>query len=298
MADMRRIASIALVAGLVATGATTAAGASPGRAGHPAAARTAHSAHTDAVAEAKRVLALSPTIMTETASASAPLTRLDKPPVSSAAAGLVTLSQFWTGSSSLNQTFAGLTDSLPKGMTFSSSGSAGNPVSEKFEVYTLDKPPSTIASAKLIIEVVKDGSASAIGAYAEVVPVHATTPAPVPVRKRPAREHVPVSVHTVRLTKATGSPAHVVKRRTRHGGVAKRLVRDFDALALVPHGATSCPAGNGTRTRVVFKAHGHTWRATYPICAAVAVTRDGHKLPNLLRDKAFTRAVKAALRTA
>jgi hypothetical protein len=286
---MRRIASVVLVVAMMGTGA--AASASPLQPQVSTRATAAHpTRHADAVAEAKRLLRLSPTTSSETRVATAPRKSLRRPPESPAESQLVTRKRFWTGSQPLKATFLALTAHVPPGMSSGGSGEGGkigHAPSERFADFTLDRLPKTISSAELIIEVVRDGHGhSAIGAYAEV--------APQP--RRPSAEHVPLSLRTVRLLKFKGFPTHVVKRGTVHGKVAAELVRDFDALVVSPPGETSCPAGGGTTRRAVFRAHGHTWRAGYPSCVFVSVTRDGHSLPDLVPDNAFSHALKAALR--
>jgi hypothetical protein len=286
---MKRIASVALVLATMATGA--AASASPVQS-HAAGRATAahHTRHADAVAEAKRLLRLSPTNSTESRVTAAPRKTLRQPPEAPAESQLVTRKRFWTGSQPLKATFLALTADIPPGMSSAGSGESGkigHAPSERFADFSVDDPPKTISSADLIIEVIHDGNGhSAIGAYAEV--------APQP--RRPTAEHVPLSVRTVRLLKLKGFPSHVVKRLTVHGNVAATLVRDFDALVVSPPGETSCPSGGGTSWRAVFRAHGNTWRTTYPSCVFVSVTRDRHSLPDLVPDKAFTHALRAALR--
>jgi hypothetical protein len=226
----------------------------------------------------------------ETRVATAPRKRLREAPEQPAVDQLVTRRRFWTSNQPLKATFLSLTSDVPVGMSFGGSGAGGKigrAPSERFVDFSLDDPPRTINSAELIIEVVHDGHGhSAVGAYAQVVPQP----------RRPTAEHVPLSVRTVRLVKLKGFPARVVKRKTVHGKAVATLVSDFDALRVSPPGESSCPADTGRFIRAIFRAYGHSWRAGYPSCASVSVTRDGDTLPELVPDQAFTHALTSALR--
>jgi hypothetical protein len=285
---MRRIAAVALVLGLVVTGATAAASPGPGSRTHrvPAVPPTRHA---DAVAEAKKLLRHSPTTTGEVHVRVAPRKRLRRAPERPSFDQLVTRSRFWTSNQPLHATYVALKHDTPPGMRFAASGgelSKDGMLSERFVSYALVHPPRTIALAELTISVVRIGKRrSAVGTYAQVVPRP----------KRPRNEHVPLSLDTVGLAEINLSSGSVIKQRTVIGRRALTLVRRFDELKVDPPGETSCP-DLATAIRATFQARGHTWQVEYPSCDTVSVTRDGHTLPDLDVTLAFARHLRKDLR--
>jgi hypothetical protein len=161
----------------------------------------------------------------------------------------------------------------------------GRVIERGTEVVSPHLPP-TLASAVLQLEVVRDGHGrSAVGAFAQVVPQ--------PIRH--SREHVPLAVMTVRLATITMSPHSVTSRRAVHGGAAYRLIRGFDALRVQPPlGVRSCPL-QPVANRATFRIDGDTWQVEDSICGSDLVTRDGHRLPDLVAGKEFSKALSADL---
>jgi hypothetical protein len=145
--------------------------------------------------------------------------------------------------------------------------------------------PAEIADAYLVIRVVDTGDGhSAVGAYALVLA------RPV----RPAAEHVPLSVDTVRLVdeQQSLSGGGVTRRfRTVHGLAARQLVLEFDALRVEPPGLNYAAAGCLESITATFRAGSQRWRAGYSACGPVSVTRDGQPLPDLTVDMAFTHSL-------
>lgn len=282
-----RIAGLGIVVGL---GLASACGAGAGF--HMDGARNASfvepgitigTRHADAVAEARRLVRLSPTMTGETRIATAPVKSLRHPPFAPAESQLVIRHRFWVSDRTLTATFDALKKLAPHGTRTQGEGESGDHgrVTERDIEFAVVHLPGTLADADLDIQVVRDGHGhSAVGAYAEVVPQP----------KRRPNEHVPLSVRTVKLLRLKDFPSRVVKSRTINGRRAATLVRDFDALVVRPPGEMSCPAGTH-ETEAVFRSQGHTWRASYPSCDAVSVTRGGHQLPDLVPDRAFTRAL-------
>jgi hypothetical protein len=292
MAPKRRIAGIAVVAGLTAAcapaSADTSAGTSRDHVTRPSAA-VHHSRHADAVKEAKRLIRRSPTTAGETAVASAPRKILRSAPTRPFGHTVVARTRFWTSTRSAKAVFNALKQTPPRGMRLESEGSEGDRgrVIERDVEFGVKQAPATLASADLQVKVVPTGHGnSAIGVYAEVVPQ--------PIRHR--NEHVPGSLRTVTVARIDATDNSVIKQRTITGNQARILVRDFDTLRREPpEGARSCPI-QLTARQATFAAAGHTWQVEDEFCGVDAVTRDGHDLPDLVPDNAFTRALKAALR--
>jgi hypothetical protein len=285
---MRRIAVIALAAGLLSACAPIGAGLSREHVTHPSAA-VHHSRHADAVGEAKRLIRRSPTTAGETAVATAPRKILRSAPIRPFGHTVVTRKRFWTSTRSAKAVFNALKQTPPRGMRLESEGSEGDRgrVIERDVEFGLKHAPATLASAELEVQVVPIGHGNgAIGGYAEVVPQ--------PIRHR--NEHVPGSLRTVTVARIDATDNSVIKQRTITGSQARILVRDFDALRREPpEGARSCPL-QLTARRSTFAAAGHTWQVEDEFCGVDSVTRDGHDLPDLVPDNAFTRALNAALR--
>jgi hypothetical protein len=287
---MRRIASVALVVGMTATGAAASASPLQPHVAWPAAATAAHhSRHADAVREAQRLIKRSPNTADETAVSSPPRKILRSAPMRPFGHTVVSRIRFWTSTDSPKAVFTALTRRPPRGMRSTGGGSEGDRgrVIERDAEFSATHSPATLALVELQVEVVPDGHGkSAIGVYAEVVPQ--------PIRHRD--ELVPRSLRTVTAAKINDNDDSVMKQRTVTGSPARILVRDFDALRREPpEGAGSCPLQFSDR-RATFVADGHTWQVEDAFCGVDSVTRDGHSLPDLVPDKAFSHALKAALR--
>jgi hypothetical protein len=183
---------------------------------------------------------------------------------------------FWVSSEPAEVTFAALRSQLL----------ARAQVGREMDI-TVHHPPVTIAFAYLSIKVVNTGDGhSAVGAYAAVL---AQPP-------RPAAEHVPLSVDTVKVVD--------VKEALSGRGVTRRVrtVRawkpdgwfEFDALRAEPRGLGYAAVGSREGITARFRSAGHRWQASLGDWASV--TRDGHPLPNLSYDRAFAQALMATLR--
>jgi hypothetical protein len=283
----RRIAGIALVAGLAAACAS-AAGPSKAQT-NPSAAADHRSRHADAILEAKRLIKRRPTTADETAAAAAPRKILRSGPMRPFGHTVVTQERFWMSARSPKAVFNALTHSPPRGMQVAGSGSEGDRghVVERDAEFSAKHVSTTLASADLQIEVVPVGHGnSAVGVYAEVVPQ--------PIRHR--NEDVPRALRTATVARIDDSDNSVIKRRTVTGSAALVLVRDFDALRREPpEGESSC-ALQFTSNRATFVAHGHTWRVDDEFCGVDSVTRDGHRLPDLVPSKEFSADLSADLR--
>jgi hypothetical protein len=51
-----------------------------------------------------------------------------------------------------------------------------------------------------------------------------------------------------------------------------------------------------TVNRATFAATRHTWRVADSVCGVDRMTRDGHRLPDLVPEKAFSHVLKVVLR--
>jgi hypothetical protein len=109
---------------------------------------------------------------------------------------------------------------------------------------------------------------------------------------RKAAEHVPASVHTVRLARTTSTGT--TTRTVRHGK-AGSLVQSFDELSTVRAGLLTCDA-TGATTTATFTDSAHTWVASQDPCGLVTVTRDGRSQPTLVDDGFWSQFLAAALR--
>jgi hypothetical protein len=286
MHNSTRDAGAGLVIALVATTATAAAEPAGS---HRQPLVPTSSRHADAVAEARHLIGLSPTIGAETRASKAPRRSLRVAPDQTAARTVVSRRRFWTSDRSLTATFDALSKLAPRGTRAQGGGESGDHgrVTERDIEFAPVHLPGTLADAELEIEVVPDGNGhSAVGAYAEVVPQP----------KRGAIEDVPQSLRTVHLAKLNLTDNSVEARKTITGDAAGRLVRDFDALRVQPpQGVHPCPM-QASAIRATFRAGGHVWRAEDSVCGSVIVTRDGHGLPALVPDGAFSRALRNDLR--
>ena len=253
----------------------------------PAAA--AASRHADAVVEARRLIRLSPTIGAETRARRAPKRSLRSAPDHLGSSTVVSRRRFWTSDRSLTATFDALKKLAPAGTRAQGEGESTDHgrITERDTAFFLIHLPGTLAEAELEIEVVPDGHGhSAVGAYAEVVPQP----------KRRADENVPRSLRTVHLARVNLTDNSVGARTTITGHQAAQLVHDFDALRVQPpQGVRPCPMQR-TALRATFRAGGQVWRAEDSVCGSVVVTRDGHGLPDLVPDRAFSRALRTDLR--
>jgi hypothetical protein len=238
------------------------------------------SGHANAVAEAKALLAIAPTLAGATSSATAPVKILDKAPQRAAYNQLVQRAKFATINESWAKAYADLTASTPTGLVEQGFGRVDGPKpsdDEKYAVYATKTLPTGIAYTALIVSVAPDGAGkAAIGVYAQAVPQPA----------RPARESVPTTLKHAHVAVRTRS-GHLIRGNTVTAATAKQLVADFDALTVSPPGERSCPADFGRREIVTFRAHGHTIVATAGFCGFVDVTRDGHRLPTLAMSAKF-----------
>jgi hypothetical protein len=115
------------------------------------------------------------------------------------------------------------------------------------------------------------------------------------VLMRPRAEHVPATVHTVRLAHRASPAKPWTHRRTVSGKRAHALVKAFNHLKVEPPHYIHCQAAGGPEDRVVFAAAKHSWVATQAPCTNLQVRRDGKTLPALLTPKRWTRAVQAGL---
>lgn len=111
----------------------------------------------------------------------------------------------------------------------------------------------------------------------------------------PKAETIPSSVHRAHVNIKT---AHGYSRRgnTVTGAAARNLVRDFNALSVVPKGqARACPLDRGRREIVAFRFNGNVLDASAGFCGYVDVVRDGKKLRALNDSAAFERDIHADL---
>jgi hypothetical protein len=259
---------------------TVVAVAHPGHSTSDLTAVTGADRHADAIAYADQLLGHSPTTRSELLVTAAPDERLLKTPLS-ISGSQVERRQFWTSSESVNATFAALKTQLSD-REVSIAGPPRRSREVDIEQHNL---PATIADADLIIRVVDTGNGdSAVAAYAIVV----AQP------KRPATEHVPLSVRTVQLVDVTEAPrgGSATRRfRTVRGPEAQLLTNEFDALRAEPPGLAHAAVGSREGIAATFRAGGHRWQASDS--DPVSVTRDGHPLPDLTYDKAFADALLA-----
>jgi hypothetical protein len=244
--------------------------------------------HSDAVAEARHLIRLSPTIGAETRASKTPKRSLRTAPDRPYGHTVVSRHRYWTSDRSLTATFDALKKLAPHGTQSQGEGESSDHgrVTERDTEFDVVHLRGTLFEAELEIKVVPDGHGhSAVGAYAEVVPQP----------KRRANENVPRSLRTVRVAKINLVNNSVEAAKTITGHQAARLVRDFDVLRVEPpQGPRACPA-QLTVLRATFRAGGHVWRAEDSVCGSVPVTRDGHRLPDLMPDQAFTQALRRDL---
>lgn len=270
---MRRTLAIATAGLLAATGGGTAIGLTRS-------APDAHG-HARAIAEAKALLADTPTLPSAVPSKNAPVKRLDSAPERAAYDQLVERAKFWTVDEPWKQAYADLTASTPDGFRVDGTESGGGPKPSDSELgafYSLKKLPAGIAYAELLIAVTPTGhSTSAIGVYGQAVPQP----------PRPSKENVPTSVDKAIVSKVRSSEDKHPVQRTITGPRARALVKSFDALAVKPPGESHCGADMGQSKAVSFSSGGNTWTASIGACYDTAVVRDGQALPDLATSTRF-----------
>jgi hypothetical protein len=117
--------------------------------------------------------------------------------------------------------------------------------------------------------------------------------APVPAQrpKRPAAEHVPLSVHRVHIVRRNELQPTPAKTVTVTGKPATRLVRAFDAMKTQPTTYVHCNIAGGPEDVVTFRGVKHTWVVKEAACTNIVVTRDGKSLPTLLANTAWNHAI-------
>jgi hypothetical protein len=109
--------------------------------------------------------------------------------------------------------------------------------------------------------------------------------------KRPAAEHVPLSVHRAHLVRRDDVFGSRRESRIVTGKQATRLVRAFDAMKTQPTNYVHCDIAGGPVEIVTFHTAKHTWAVKEMACSNIIVTRDGTSLPTLLPNAAWDRAV-------
>jgi hypothetical protein len=109
--------------------------------------------------------------------------------------------------------------------------------------------------------------------------------------KRPASEHVPLSLRRAHLAWRDEPFTHNRKSLTISGKKAARLIRAFDSMKTVPRHYFQCDIAGGPETIVTFRTAAHTWVVKESACTNVVVTRDGKKLPTLIADAGWDKAV-------
>ena len=118
---------------------------------------------------------------------------------------------------------------------------------------------------------------------------------PAPRHKRPATEHVPLSVHRVHLVRRVEPGGSVVASRTVTGKRATQLVRAFDTMKTEPTDYLRCDIAGGPEDIVTFRTAKHRWVVKESACTNVVVTRDGTALPTLIANDAWDKALSKDL---
>lgn len=108
---------------------------------------------------------------------------------------------------------------------------------------------------------------------------------------RPAAEHVPASVHHVRIAYRDTQDANQNRTVDLHGRHAHHLVRLFNELEREPKNTVHCLVASTASTRVIFRNSDHRWIASEAICTNLTVTRDGKQLPTLIESDAWNNAL-------
>jgi hypothetical protein len=127
-----------------------------------------------------------------------------------------------------------------------------------------------------------------VGAVA-ASPAAGTTAASRP--HRPVVEHVPLSVHHVRVVRRDRTGVSMTKQHTLNRKQARRLARAFDAMKTEPRGTVHCDIAGGPVTTVTFRTSAHIWRVREAACTNIVVTRDGKRLPTLLSNHRWEKAL-------
>jgi hypothetical protein len=274
----RHFVSVGIVVVVLLSTAVAAAAAHPGRSAPEQSTVAGSARHVDAVGYANQLLGRSPTTRSELLVRAAPVGRLLKTPLD-ISTSQVERREFWSSSDPVNATFAALKAQLT-GRPVSTDGRPRRSREVDVEQHQL---PATIAEADLVIRVFDTGNGhSAVAAYALVL---ARPP-------RPAVEHVPLAVDTVKLVddkEALTGGAATRRVRIVHGLAARVLVGEFDALQAEPPGLNYAAVGSTQSITATFRTAGHRWQAG--LGDPVSVTRDGHPLPGLQADSAFGRAM-------
>ncbi len=217
---------------------------------------------------------------------------LAQPPDEQVASGLVVRIHWWRVNQAWTSVYAWVARHQSDTLASMGSSSSGGPAlndQEQSADFGLKHLPATINTALLSVAVAPlPGGASAIGAYALVIPQP----------PRPAVEDVPLSVHSVTVItrRTTGTPdsGQILGRRTLTGAAARQLITDFDAMTVQPAGEQfGCPMSFITQT-ALFRSGSRLWQATSGVCIGVGVTLDGHQLPTLNSSNAFTHDLRAA----
>ncbi|MBV9486814.1 MAG: hypothetical protein JO246_12235 [Frankiaceae bacterium] len=114
---------------------------------------------------------------------------------------------------------------------------------------------------------------------------------------RPRAEQVPASLRKARVADRKDPTRAWAHRRTVSGRKAADLVKSFNHLDVEPPNSLICNAAGGPEQKVVFTTSAHRWLVIQAPCSEVQVQRDGKSLPTLLSDKAWAKALEAALGT-
>jgi hypothetical protein len=219
----------------------------------------------------------------------APTRSLRTPPEDPVTGGVVLQRRWWRIDEPESTAYRWIATQQSRRLTATGSTATGGPAFRdrtRAADFTERSPlPASVNSAQLSIEVVPlSAHSSAIGAFAVVV----RQP------RRPAIEDVPATVTSVSIVtrRALGQPSGaILARRVLAGAAARRTVRDFDALVVMPPGRTyACPVKLATTT-VTFRADRRIWRAVVDTCAGVQVSVDGHRLPALTSSVRFGRDI-------
>lgn len=193
--------------------------------------------------------------------------------------------RYWTVDRSAAETIGWLRQHRPNSTWLASDGSGGvgRPTGVgdlSYLSYQARRLPSSMALGDVYVAVAPLGpSRAGVAAYA------------LALRQppRPAAEVVPVNGTSVTLSWSLavgGTPA--LKRLG--PAEAASLIREFNALRVDTRGPVPCPMipTRMSDLTITFAGGGHRVRATVPICPSIGVTRDGHHLPALALEPAFT----------
>jgi len=285
-----RVRALIAASALIASGCASASSGPPVFTGGAQSTQTAKTATAAEVAEALLDAARVPPGAVRTDRPANP--SLAQPPDEQVASGLVVRIHWWRVNRAWASVYAWVARHQSGTVASMGSSSTGGPAlsdQEQSADFELKDLPATINTAQLSVAVAPlPGGASAIGAYALVIPQP----------PRPAIEDVPASVDSVTVItrRTTGTPdsGQILGRRTLTGAAARQLVADFDAMTVQPTGERfSCPMFLITQT-ALFRSGSRLWQATTGVCVGVGVTLDGHRLPTLNSSNAFTHDLRKA----